>query len=96
MNSSNVELTFAIIENDIVINVILATDLDTVKLIYPDKEIIQVDTNKIGMHFFRENNKWYPPKPHTEDDPQPQVTWVEEINAWLTDEMMQIYLLENE
>ncbi len=80
MNSSNTELTFAIIDNNVVVNMIIADTLETAQSIFPSNEVIQNLNGDLVMGSFKENDKWYPPKPGE------NWIWVEEINTWLSEE----------
>ena len=85
MSLSNEELIFAVIENDKVVNVIVAYDLQFVTDLFPNNEIVQVLNNELAMDYFRENNKWYPPKL------DPDFIWHEETGCWLLQEEIDNY-----
>jgi mannitol-1-phosphate/altronate dehydrogenase len=77
---------FAIIENNSVINVIVADSEEIAKLIYPNAEIVDTEVTSIGMFWFKDNNKWYPPKP------EGTYVWNEDAQNWLTPEANQEYI----
>jgi hypothetical protein len=80
MNSNNTELVFAIIDNNVVVNMIVADTLETAQSIFSSNEVLQVISNELVMGSFKENGKWYPPKPSETS------VWVEELNIWLSEE----------
>jgi hypothetical protein len=53
----------AIIENDVVNNVIIVETVELAQKLFPNNEVLNTDLIQIGMNWFRENNEWYPPKP---------------------------------
>lgn len=67
---------FAIVENDIVTNVIVCESLADAQSVV-DKEIIPVmDENPIGINWSRINNVWV--------SPQPYPSWTLENNEWIS------------
>ena len=76
---------YAIIENNTVVNVIVADSHETAQIIYPTAEIIDTEITPISMSWFRENNKWFPPKP------EGTYIWNEDFKNWLTPEANEEY-----
>ena len=72
-------MNVALIENEIVVNVVAVESLELAASLFP-QEVLDADTLKIGMGFFRENNKWYPPKPN------PDFVWLETYGVWVSQE----------
>jgi hypothetical protein len=70
-------MNIAIIENDVVINVILVDSLEIASQL-TELEILDVTNLKIGVNYFRENNEWYPPKPNPTD------VWHQHGKRWIT------------
>jgi hypothetical protein len=82
-------MNIAIIENDVVVNVIVAETLSIAQQIFTDSELVEITSaNNIGLNWDRKSGNWRSPKPEYD------CSWNETYNAWLTDE--QIALIETE
>lgn len=55
-------MNVAIIENDIVINVIVCDSIELAKNITRATEVLDADENKIGMYWKRVNGVWQQPE----------------------------------
>ena len=72
-------MNVALIENEIVVNVVVVESLELAGSLF-SQEVLDADTLEIGVGFFRENNKWYPPKLN------PDFVWLETHGAWVSQE----------
>lgn len=80
---------FAIIQNNLVENVIVCESIEICQSIFPDKEIVNADNNitavrntmQIGISWIKINEIWYPPKPEDKI-----TSWHIGAEAWLTQE----------
>lgn len=68
---------FAIIENNIVTNVVVADSLEDAQSANPDKILFDADSLGIAVGSFKENNIWYPAKPFN------SWIWNEEDLRWI-------------
>lgn len=57
-------MNIAIIENNIVTNVIICDSFELARELTGVSEVLDANLEKIGMRFFRENGVWYPPSPY--------------------------------
>jgi hypothetical protein len=73
-------MNVALIENDVVVNVIVADSLEIAETL---TNLTAVDADLLGLHLgsFKENDVWYPPKPEGD------WVWHERANKWVTLEM---------
>jgi hypothetical protein len=73
-------MNIALIENDVVVNVIVADSLEIAETL---TNLTVVDADALGLHLgsFKENGVWYPPKPEGE------WVWHEPTSQWVTLEM---------
>lgn len=85
LNNSN----YAIIENNTVINVIIAESLEIAQQLFPDNEILDtINDPYLVMFAFKENGRWFPKKPqpyiNPETDTEEPFFWHDGLNAWAT------------
>ncbi len=74
-------MNIAIIENDVVVNVIVIDSLIAAQEIFKNAEILEVnETNNIGINWDRKSGKWRSPKPEYD------CVWDETYNTWFTEE----------
>lgn len=79
-------MIFAIIENDVVVNTILADSLEIAQsLISENQEVEDVTGTLIGISWKRYEGILRPQKPDYD------CVWHEETNMWLTDEEINTY-----
>jgi hypothetical protein len=89
-------LTYAVIENDVVINVIIAEDLEIAQELFPNNEVLDT-TNEphLFMYSFREDGKWFPQRPEPYLDPETNTEkpylWHEATGSWLTQKQIDSY-----
>jgi hypothetical protein len=76
-------MNVAVIENNIVINVIIAESLELAEQL-TGAEVLDADLLGIGVGFFRENEVWFPIKP------DPRFVWVEEAKSWVAPELVSV------
>ena len=55
-------MNFAIVENDVVVNVIIAESLEVAQAL-TNLTVVSADELSIGLGSFKQNDKWYPLKP---------------------------------
>jgi hypothetical protein len=89
-------LTYAIIENDTVINVIIAENLETAQELFPNNEVLDTANDPyLVMFAFKENSRWFPQKPQPLLDPETNTEqpylWHETTNSWLTQKEINLY-----
>lgn len=74
-------MSYGIIENNTIINVIECTSLSDAQTFFPNNEVIEIGessigTGSLGVDWFKENNEWYPPKPGSD------YIWNAELLKW--------------
>ena len=88
--------TCAIVENDTVINVIVADNLEIAQELFPNNEVLDT-TNEVHlvMFAFRENGKWFPKKPepyiNLETNIEEPYFWHEAEDRWRTQKEIDVY-----
>jgi len=94
MNSSN--STYAIIDNNTVVNVIVAENLEIAQGLFSNNEVLDTANEPhLVMFAFRENGKWFPQKPKPYINPETNTEepffWHDRLNTWATQKQIDGY-----
>ena len=86
-------MNYAIIENNIVINTVVADNEEVIKAIAGDSAYLEMSDVFLSVGDFFDNGKWYPEKPGY------PCQWYDSLQKWATNEEILNYeneLKENE
>jgi hypothetical protein len=79
-------MNYAIIENDTIVNVIVAESLQNAQAVLQDnQEVLEMSDDYLAIGFQKYNNRFLPPKPNYE------CVWHEETFNWRTQEEIDLY-----
>lgn len=56
--------TFGIVENNVIVNIIVAESLEAAKSVVGENIIEQEDSEQFGVGFYYENGNWIAPQPY--------------------------------
>jgi hypothetical protein len=70
-------MNIAVIENDVVVNVMIAESLELASTL-TNLEVLDAELLGIGIGYYKENNQWIPPSP------SPDWVWIESIQKWVS------------
>jgi hypothetical protein len=60
-------MDIGLIKNNTVVNAVICDSLTDAQTFFPDCEPFDLSASTLGVGWFKDNDKWYPPKPNLED-----------------------------